>query len=149
MVLSLWFKVKGMIKNFWDLEIWKMGEEIVKEIYKITSTKRFLKDFTLRDQIKGSTISIVSNIAEGFGRKGNKEFINFLYIANGSLCELQAQLLVAKDLNYIERETFVSLFERLNLLQKRMGALIKYLRTSTFRGEKYKNSKPRTKNPEP
>ena len=72
------------MKSFEDLDIWKQARQLVQEIYRLTKTEKFSRDFDLRHQIQGATVSIMSNIAEGFERGGNQEFIQFLYIAKGS-----------------------------------------------------------------
>src|ERR1043166_8669134 len=90
-----------MVKNFEDLEIWKSARDLTKEIYRLTSEQRFSKDFRFRDQIRGASISIMSNVAEGFERGGNQEFIQFLYIAKGSCGEVRSQLYIALDQSYV------------------------------------------------
>ena len=77
-----------------DLLIWQESRILVKNIFLITSTDKYSKEFFLKDQIKRSAVSVMSNIAEGYGRGGNKEFVQFLYIANGSLSELKSQLYI-------------------------------------------------------
>ena len=80
------------IQNFEDLEIWKEARGLTQAIYRLTRDSRFSKDFGLRDQIQRAAISIMSNIAEGFERGGNQEFIQFLYVAKGSCGEVRSQL---------------------------------------------------------
>lgn len=92
------------INNFKELEIWKKGIEIVILIFKITNNSKFSLDFSFRDQIRKSAISIPSNIAEGFERDNNNEFIRFLRIAKGSCGELITQLEIAKNINYLKEE---------------------------------------------
>jgi four helix bundle protein len=81
------------VKSFEDLDIWKQARQLVQEIYRLTKTEKFSRDFDLRHQIQGATVSIMSNIAEGFERGGNQEFIQFLYIAKGSCGEVRSQTL--------------------------------------------------------
>jgi len=83
------------VKYFEDLEVWKEARRLTNEIYGATRNDGFSKDFGLRDQIQRAAVSIMSNIAEGFERGGNQEFIQFLYIAKGSCGEVRAQLHVA------------------------------------------------------
>ncbi len=83
------------IKNFEDLEIWKDARALMRAIYQLTKDPKFSKDFGLRDQIQRAAVSILSNIAEGFERGGNQEFIQFLYVAKGSCGEVRSQLYVA------------------------------------------------------
>ncbi len=95
------------IEKFEDIEAWKMAREITKMIYQISSSDNFNKDFALVNQIRRASVSILSNIAEGFERNGDKEFIQFLTIAKGSCGEVRAQLYVALDQNYVDEEQFV------------------------------------------
>lgn len=85
------------IKYFEDLEVWKEARRLTNRIYRMTQDAKFSKDFGLRDQIQRAVVSIMSNIAEGFERGGNQEFIQFLYIAKGSCGEVRSQLYVALD----------------------------------------------------
>ncbi len=98
------------IERFEDLEVWKLAFENANIIYDLTSKGSFSKDYPLRDQVRRCAISVFSNIAEGFERDGNKEFINFLSIAKGSCGEARSQLLFAHRRNYISDEelNFVS-----------------------------------------
>ncbi|MBU4444670.1 four helix bundle protein, partial [bacterium] len=91
----------GRIERFEDIEAWKKGRILVKEVYKISCAKSYRSDYSLIDQTKRSSISIMANIAEGFARRTKKEFINFLGIAHASAAELQSHLYVALDQNYI------------------------------------------------
>ncbi len=95
------------IEKFEDIEAWKMAREITKMIYQISSSGNFSKDFALVNQIRRASVSILSNIVEGFERNGDKEFIQFLTIAKGSCGEVRAQLYVALDQNYVDEEQFV------------------------------------------
>ena len=85
------------VKNFEDLEIWKDARALTRAIYQLTSDSKFSKDLGLRDQIRRASVSIMSNIAEGFERGGNQEFIQFLYVAKASCGEVRSQLYVAMD----------------------------------------------------
>ena len=107
-------------------------------VYQITNCPSFSKDFALTNQIRRSGISIASNIAEGFERDGNKEFINFLYIAKGSCGELRCQLYIALNLNYLEQIRFEELYNLATEISKSLGKLIHYLQSSNFKGIKYK-----------
>ena len=89
------------VKKFEDIQSWKKARSLTKEIYAATLTGAFARDFGLRDQMRRSAISILSNIAEGFERGGDKEFLQFLAIAKGSAGELRAQLYVAFDQSFI------------------------------------------------
>ncbi len=92
------------IKRFEDLEIWQMARQLCKEIFDLTFHEKFMKDFSLKDQIRRSSGSIMDNIAEGFERGGNKEFKQFLSIAKGSSGETKSQLYRAYDRNYFTGE---------------------------------------------
>ena len=93
--------MKQKVKRFEDLNVWKEGMRLTRSIY---SSLKHCKDFSLRDQMQRSAVSIPSNIAEGFERKSNKEFIHYLYIAKGSCAELRTQLYLATELGIIEKQ---------------------------------------------
>lgn len=97
------------IQRFEELEAWKLARALTNDIYDATLVGEFNRDFSLRDQIRRASISIVSNIAEGYERDGDKEFVQFLYIAKGSCGEVRAQLYLAYDRNYLTREQFATL----------------------------------------
>src|SRR5436190_22553374 len=100
------------INSFEDLEVWKKARALVREVYKSTATGPFAKNFGLRDQLRRAAISVVSNIAEGFERGGDKEFLQFLSLAKGSCGEVRAQLYVALDQAYINDAQFQELSEK-------------------------------------
>jgi len=128
----------GTIKNFEELNIWQMSREFCKDVFKITNYEQFSKDFRLKDQIKASSGSIMDNIAEGFERNGNKEFIQFLYIAKGSCGESRSQLYRALDFKYITDEELNDLKQKTIQLSLAIGNFIKYLKQSELTGTKYK-----------
>jgi len=130
------------IERFEDLEIWKMAREFCKEIFEITNRPIFSKDYRLRDQIKASSGSIMDNIAEGFERNGNKEFIQFLYISKGSCGESRSQLHRAFDFSYINEMEFEQLCKKAVQLSKDIHKFIKYLQQSEIKGVKYKPLNP-------
>jgi four helix bundle protein len=126
------------IKYFEDLEIWKIAREFTNKIYRITSNGRFSRDFGLADHIRRASVSVMSNIAEGFERGGNQEFVQFLSIAKGSSGEVRAQLYVAMDQNYITKkdaETLIDDFRKLSIM---INNFMEYLKGSRYRGKKYK-----------
>src|SRR6187455_1015360 len=94
------------ILRFEDIDGWKMARDLTNDIYRVTSDGQFGRDFGLCNQIRKASVSIMSNIAEGFERDGNKEFCNFLSIAKGSAGEVRSQLYVALDQNYITESQF-------------------------------------------
>jgi four helix bundle protein len=126
------------VKYFEDLDVWKEARRLTNEIYAATRDGAFSKDFGLRDQIQRAAVSIMSNIAEGFERGGNQEFLQFLYIAKGSCGEVRSQLYVALDQGYVTKEQFVPMFNSLRKQSGMLAGLIEYLRRSRMRGEEYK-----------
>lgn len=128
------------VTRFEDLEIWKLARELALEIFNIyTSSEVFSKDYKLKDQINGSSGSVMDNIAEGFERGSRNEFVNFLSYSKGSAGELQSQLYRALDRQYISPATFNDLFNKTNLIGKRIGSLIIYLNATVYKGAKFKN----------
>ena len=125
--MSNWRKMEEKIKSFKDLRIWQKGIEIVSDIY--ISTKNFPKEelFSLTSQLRRSAISIPSNIAEGFKRFHNKEYKQFLFITLGSCAELETQIIIAKELKYIDENEEVKLVEKLDHIGKMTSSLIKKL----------------------
>ena len=96
----------GSIKEFEDLIAWQKARELTKAIYQVTDDGRFARDFGLRDQIRRASVSIMSNIAEGFERGSNAEFYRFLAMARASCAEVRSQLYIACDIAYIDQPTF-------------------------------------------
>jgi len=91
------------IKRFEDIKAWQKARALVRDIYEVTSKGNFAKDYSLKDQIRRASISVMRNIAEGFSRQTDREFIQFLHVAKGSTSEVRSQLYVALDLKYILR----------------------------------------------
>ena len=110
--------------RFEDLKVWQKSVELVKDIYKVTSQFPQSEIYSLTSQIRRSCISIPSNIAEGKGRNGIKEFINFLHIALGSLYELKTQLFIAKELFYLKSFDFQLLEKKIVEIDRMINALI-------------------------
>jgi len=137
----------GAVKSFEELTIWQLSRDFCKDIFRITNYEQFSKDFSLKDQIKSSSGSIMDNIAEGFERNGNKEFTQFLYIAKGSCGEARSQLYRALDFKYIAEEEFNILKQRTIQLSSSIGSFIKYLKQSELTGIKYKQSSPHPSKP--
>ena len=125
------------ITCFEDIEIWQEARELCKLVFKITSIEPFSKDFRFRDQIRAACGSIMDNIAEGFGRGGNKEFINFLSIAKGSIDEVRSQVHRAFDFNYISKEEYDDLVLKTLRISKKTTSFIYYLRKSNRKGPKF------------
>jgi len=116
-----------------------MARKLSVRIFEITSAGDFVKDFGFKGQIKNSSGSVMDNIAEGFGRGGKKEFINFLSIATGSCNEVQSQLYRALDWKYITEETFNECYNLTKEIISKTGSLISYLNKSDYKGEKFRN----------
>jgi len=128
----------ALIQRFEDLEAWKISREVTKEIYRISKNDLFARDYGLRDQICRASVSTMSNIAEGFERDGDKEFINFLSIAKGSSGEVRSELYVALDQNYISESEFNLRYGKTTENSRVISGLIKYLKQSDFKGKKFK-----------
>lgn len=125
-------------QRFEDIEAWQKARELTKAIYAMSNDGQFARDFGLRDQIRRASVSIMSNIAEGFGRGGNKEFIQFLSTAKGPASEVQAQLYVALDAGYINQDQFQKLYAETEATARMIAGLLRYLQNSDFKGAKYK-----------
>lgn len=126
------------VQRFEDLEAWKISREITKEVYRISANENFTRDFGLRNQICRAAVSIMSNIAEGFERDGDKEFVQFLYIAKASCGEVRSQLYVALDQKYISEDEFNLIYAKVIENSRIISGLIKYLKQSDFTGKKFK-----------
>lgn len=132
------------IRSFEELEIWKLSTEISIQVYGIISKGRFLKDFGITDQLRRASVSISSNIAEGFERNNNNEFIYFLKVSKGSCGELRTQLYICSRIAYITHEEYYKLNEDLIKLSSMIGRFISYLGKTKESGEfKSRNSKTR------
>jgi four helix bundle protein len=125
------------IEKFEDIEAWQKARELTREIYRVTNHGAFAKDFGLRDQIRRASVSIMSNIADGFGRGGNREFVQFLSMAKGSVSEVQAQLYVATDAGYLTKDQFEQLYSIAQSTGNLIGGFIRYLTKSTDKGVKF------------
>jgi four helix bundle protein len=114
-------KLGKKIEKFEDLEVWKESMQLAKDIYSLFIS---LNDFAFRDQIQRAAVSIPSNIAEGFERHSNKEFIQFLFIAKSSSAELRTQLYLAIDIKFIERDKGLALIEKTRKISAMLYKLI-------------------------
>jgi four helix bundle protein len=126
------------IKRFEELDCWKKARRLTNKVYEITGAGKFSRDFGLKDQIRRASISILSNIAEGFERGGDKEFLQFLAVAKGSCGEVRAQLYIALDQQYLPKDAFEFLSESVEEIGRLISGLMKYLSKSELRGSKYK-----------
>ena len=129
---------KRMIKNFEDLGVWQGARELCKEIYSLISVNEFSKDFALANQINRSSGSIMDNIAEGFGRGGNKEFIQYLSISKASGHEVKSQIYRAMDRNYVSKEKADEILLKTQTLINQIGGFMHYLKQSEYKGVKFK-----------
>jgi len=126
------------IEKFQDLEAWKMARKITNEIYGLSKQENFSRDYALCNQIRRAAISILSNIAEGFERNGDKEFLQFLSVAKASCAEVYAQLYVALDQKYIDENQFKKVTNDIEETGRIISGLMKYLQSSEMRGSKFK-----------
>lgn len=115
------------VERFEDLIIWQEARELVKSIYKLTSKPQFKKDYGLRDQIQRASVSVMSNIPEGFERNNNNEFIHFLLISKGSAGELRSLLYASFDLDYINQNEFDENYQKAERVSKKISKFIHYL----------------------
>ena len=126
------------IERFEDLDIWQKARELCGLIYPLTTKEPFSKDYRFRDQIRSSAGSIMDNIAEGYERDGNKEFIQFLSFSKGSCGELRSQLYRAYDSSYITKDSFDDLMKKSIELSKGISGFMNYLKNNEYKGRKYK-----------
>jgi len=129
------------ITRFEDIESWQMARELTRLIYKITKSQKFSKDYGLKDQICRASVSVMSNVSEGFNSGSRAEFARFLAYAQRSCSEVQSQLYVALDQNYITKRTFDEIYMLASNAGSKIGAFIKYLKKPST-----KNQTPRTGN---
>jgi four helix bundle protein len=116
------------IKNFEDIEAWKEARNLNKLVYQISRKDPFRKDFGLTGQIQRASITVMANIAEGFDRQSDKEFIHYLNIASSSASEIQSHLYAALDLAYIKEDQFKILYDQTTKVKKLINGFIAYLK---------------------
>jgi len=119
----------GKIKNFTDLNVWKEGHRLVLSLYKATANFPQAEKHSLADQMRRAAVSITSNIAEGFSRQTSKEKLQFYYHSKGSLTEIQNQILIARDIGYLNKTIFSSLAEQTVIVSKLLSGLVKKLKS--------------------
>jgi four helix bundle protein len=134
------------IEKFEDIKAWQKARIFSKNIFLIGTTTRLEKDFKLRDQINASSGSVMDNIAEGFGRGGNNEFIQFLEVAHASACESQSQLYQLLDRGYIDEGKFSELYNMAAEIKRMILGLVDYLNSSPIAGPKFKDRVKQGKN---
>lgn len=125
-------------ERFEDLEIWKRARALAKGIYSLVRASGISKDYGLKDQIQRAAVSVSSNIAEGFERNSNKEFVNFLFIAKGSCGEVRSQLYIAYDVGQISDSQLNEYIAICVETSKMISRFIKSLRASSVTGTRYK-----------
>jgi four helix bundle protein len=127
------------ITQFEELEIWQEARRLNVEIYKLSCNSAFRKDFKFRDQIRAAAASVMDNIAEGFERSGRSELIQFLSVAKGSAGEVRSQLYRAIDQQYVETVLGIKLIDEYRIHASKIGGFINYLKSSDYKGQKFKN----------
>ena len=140
------------VQNFMELRCWQEARELTKEVYAVSNVGKFSSDFGLKDQMRRAAVSIGSNIAEGFERDNNAEFVKFLSYAKGSAGEVVSQLATALDVGYVDESCYSALVCRLNRISSMISKLQSSIRSSTVKGRYYMKSetappKPETRNP--
>ena len=123
--------------KFEDLEIWQIARELSGDIFNITSSGPFNSDFRFRDQIRAAAGSVMDNIAEGFDRGGNREFIQFLTIAKGSSAEIHSQIYRALDQKSIDEKKSEEIQEKIDKLSRKISNLITHLKNTSYKGPKF------------
>lgn len=124
--------------RFEDLEVWKLGRDLVRTLYAITQQRDIAKDYGLKDQLRRAGVSICSNIAEGYERDGDREFLQYLSIAKGSVGEVRSQLHHALDAGYLNEPEFAQHHASCIHLSIRLARFISYLKNHRLGGTKYK-----------
>jgi len=128
------------LESFEDLNVYKRARELTHRVYELTRQETFSKDYGLVNQIRRACVSVMSNIAEGFERGSNAEFIQFLFITKGSCGEVRAQLTVSYDQRYINGDTYRSMVASCRLVSGMLGNLIGYLKRSPYEGTKHRRA---------
>ncbi len=129
------------IERFEDLKVWQESRELCRSIYTLTEKKPWCMDYRFKEQIRSSSGSVMDNIAEGFERGGNREFIQFLFVAKGSCAETRSQVYRAFDARHINEEQQATLLEKTISINKKLSKLITYLKTTPYPGQKF-NTQP-------
>ena len=137
----------GTIKRFEEIVAWQEARVLARIVYGLTRGGMLSKDFGMRDQIQRAAVSVGSNIAEGFARSGNKEFLNFLWIAHGSAAEVQSQLYTIFDAGYITEAEFSAVYGCAKRCSTLVYKLIQSLKKTSYPGEKHRLTSPNFSNP--
>ncbi|MCC7509384.1 MAG: four helix bundle protein [Planctomycetes bacterium] len=136
-------------ERFEDIKAWRSARELTRDFYRLCAEPRLAREFGLKDQLTRASLSIMNNIAEGFGRHGAKDFARFLTIAKASAIEVQSMLYVLVDLEAIDQPAFDGFYERVNKTIRMIGGLASYLRGEGADGPTQpitRNSEPGTRN---
>ncbi|MGA7579330.1 MAG: four helix bundle protein [Desulfobaccales bacterium] len=128
----------GKIERFEDIDAWQKARELTKIIYEFTSQGKIANDFSLKDQIRRASVSIMANIAEGFERGGNKEFRQYLAMAKGSVGEVKSLLYVTLDGGSISSEQFNRIISLADDASRLLAGFLRYLKTTDKKGSKFK-----------
>jgi len=128
----------SQIQKFEDVMAWQQARVLTKDVYAVSKAGPFARDFGLRDQIQRASVSTMANIAEGFDRGGDKEFIQFLSTSKGSCGEVKSHLYVALDQNYITPTIFDRIYSKADEVGRLVFGFMEYLRHSELRGRKYR-----------
>jgi four helix bundle protein len=128
------------IERFEDIDAWKAARALAGNVYSLSAKGPFSRDFGLRDQIRRAAVSVMSNVAEGFERGGDKEFLQFLSLAKASCAEVRSHLCVALDQAYLTRKQFEELKEQAETVGKMLAGFMSYLRKSEYRGNKFRQT---------
>ncbi len=123
----------GKLKRFEEMEVWRMARELARRVYSVSANRAFFRDYALRDQIRRASVSIVSNIAEGFESQSNPSFCRFLASARGSTAEVRAQLYLAMDLGYISSSDFAALVSTSDSISRQLTGFIAYLKKCPYK----------------
>jgi four helix bundle protein len=124
-------------RHFTEIDAWQKARALTSTVYSLSRKPPFAKDFGLKDQVRRATVSIMANIAEGFGRSGSAEFQQYLAIAKGSTCEVISHIYVCLDQNYVTAAEFERVVGLANETANLIGGLMKYLAASKIKGVKF------------
>ena len=127
------------ITKFEDIEAWQKGRSLKQSLYSYSKRGEFAKDFALRDQIRRAAKSVTANIAEGFERGGNREFLQFLSSSKGSCGEVQDHLYTARDEHYVTQAEFEQLYSQAAEVGRLIGGFMSYLQRTEIRGAKFRS----------
>jgi four helix bundle protein len=126
------------IERFEDIIAWQKARELTRQVYGCSKAGEFAQDFGLRDQIQRASVSTMANIAEGFERGGDKEFVQFLSHSKGSSGEVKSHLYVALDQHYVTHQQFKQLYDQADEVSRLVAGFMGYLQQSEVRGHKFK-----------